>query len=371
MSYEPIEDPYGGEEPRRTSRTVGVVVTVLVIAALAIFGARAAADWVSGLGGDGSDAVTAPSVQPGQELTIEIPEGATARAIGELLASRGVVQSSLQFETAVRLAGAQGELRAGEYDLVTGMANDDVITLLMRGPVVDSYWITVQEGLRIGEILERIAEQTRFTADELEAALLGGSVQTSLFPDGDPQTLDDWEGLLFPDTYEFLTESGPEVILGLLASTMERRVEDVDWSQLEDSGYTRYQGIIIASLIEAETRVNDERPLVAAVVWNRLDIGMALQIDATVLYALGERRTGLTLNDLEVDSPYNTYLQPGLPPTPIGGPGRASLEAAAAPAEVDYLYYVLTSLDGTHSFTADYNEFINFKNQAKEDGVLP
>jgi UPF0755 protein len=371
MTFEPHESEEHVDEPRRTNRSLGVVVAILLIAAVAIYGARAAADWVGGLTGDNVDEVTAPSVAAGEPITIVIPSGASARTIGELLASRGVVGSSLQFETAVRLAGADSELRAGEYDLFTGMENDDVITALTRGPVVDTYWITVREGLRIGEILQEIAEQTDFLRGELEALLLDGSITTSLFPDGQPSTLREWEGLLFPDTYEFLADSGPEVVLALLAGTMERRVGEIDWSELEEAGYSQYDSLIIASLIESETRANDERPLVSAVVANRLSIGMALQIDATVLYALGERRTGLTLTDLEVDSPYNTYLQPGLPPTPIGGPGRASLEAAAAPAAVDYLFYVLTSRDGTHSFTASYDEFLSFKNQAKEDGVLP
>jgi UPF0755 protein len=371
MTYDPFDSDQHLDEPPRSSRSLGVVVAILVIAGIAIFGAKAAADWVGDLSDGTPDDVTTPSVEAGESITVQIPDGASARTIGELLASRGVVASSLQFETAVRLAGADSELQAGQYDLLTGMSNDDVITVLMRGPVVDSYWITVQEGLRIGEVLERISEQTVFTVPELEAVLLDGSVETSLLPGGQPEMLQEWEGLLFPDTYEFLTESGPEVVLGLLARTMESRVAAIDWSELEAAGYTPYEGIVIASLIESETRVDTERELVAAVVWNRLEIDMALQIDATVLYALGERRTGLTLADLEVDSPYNTYLQPGLPPTPIGGPGKASLEAAAAPADVDFLFYVLTSLDGTHSFTADYNEFLNFKNQAKEDGVLP
>jgi UPF0755 protein len=367
-SFEP--DPQTDGE-RRPGRSLGIVVAILIIAAVAIFGARAAANWVGGLTGDNVDEVTAPPMEAGRPVAVVIPDGVSARTIGEILAAQGVVESSTQFETAVRLAGADSELRAGEYELLTGMSNDDAITALRRGPVVDTYWITVQEGLRIGEILDRIADQTRFSAAQLETALLDGSVATSLFPQGQPETLQQWEGLLFPDTYEFLIESGPDVVLGLLAGTMERRVEDVDWSRLTEAGYTPYEGLIVASLIESETRVNEERPLVSAVVRNRLSIGMALQIDATVLYALGERRTGLKLADLEVDSPYNTYQQPGLPPTPIGGPGRASLSAAAAPADVDYLYYVLTSSEGTHSFTASYDDFLSFKAQAKEDGVLP
>ena len=249
MTFERHEFEEHVDEPRRANRSLGVVVAVLLIAAVAIYGARAAADWVGGLTGDNVDEVTAPSVAAGEPITIVIPSGASARTIGELLASRGVVGSSLQFETAVRLAGADSELRAGEYDLFTGMENDDVITALTRGPVVDTYWITVREGLRIGDIQQQIAEQTDFPSGELEALLLDGSITTSLFPEGKHSTLREWEGLLFPDTYEFLADSGAEVVLALLAGTMERRVGEIDWTELEEAGYSEYDGLIIASLI--------------------------------------------------------------------------------------------------------------------------
>jgi UPF0755 protein len=229
----------------------------------------------------------------------------------------------------------------------------------------------VPEGLRIGEVLESISEQSGISQEELEQVLLDGSVSTGLLPGGAPTTLQEWEGLLFPDTYEFRAEAEAGDVLQLFADTMQRRVEAVDWAGLLERGLTRYDGIIIASLIEAETRVDGERPLVSSVIENRLDLSMPLQIDATVLYAMGERGMSLTLADLEIDSPYNTYQTGGLPPTPIGAPGRASLEAAADPATTDYLYYVLTSLDGSHSFTASYDEFLQFKAQAKADGVLP
>ena len=127
----------------------------------------------------------------------------------------------------------------------------------------------------------------------------------------------------------------------------------------------------MASIIEGETRVDADRPQVASVIVNRLSVGMPLQIDATILYALDARGIGLTLADLEVASPYNSYTNLGLPPTPIGTPGKASLEAAASPPETDFIYYVLTSADGSHSFTDDYNQFLRWKDQAKSEGLFP
>jgi UPF0755 protein len=131
---------------------------------------------------------------------------------------------------------------------------------------------------------------------------------------------------------------------------------------------TPYEVVIIASLIEEEARIPEDRPKVAAVIYNRLAREMNLQIDATVLYALPRHKERLTYEDLETPSPYNTYLHPGLPPTPIASPGLASLEAALQPADADYLYYVVIDDSGRHAFTASYEEFLRFKEQAQQGG---
>jgi UPF0755 protein len=340
---------------------------LVVILGGAYFGARALADWVGGLGSI-SDVTAPPDIQAGVPVAIEIPPGATARQIGVLLAEGGVVQSAAQFELAARTSETAERLQAGSYDLETGMTNDAVINVLLEGPVIETFRVTVREGLWIDEIIEAIASQTEFAATDLQEAL--PAVQSSLLagPATDPVS---WEGLLFPDTYDFALDAEPVDVLQRLADTMEQRVESIDWSSIEAAGLSRYEGIIIASLIEAEAGVDADRPLIASVVVNRLEIPMALGIDATVIYAIGERGKSLTQSDLEVDSPYNTRQVAGLPPTPIGAPGLRSLQAAAGPADTDFLYYVLTSPTGEHSFTADYNEFLAWKAQAQNDGLIP
>jgi UPF0755 protein len=182
-------------------------------------------------------------------------------------------------------------------------------------------------------------------------------------------TLQDWEGLLFPDTYEFAQTATPVEILQRMATTMEERVGSIDWSAWEELGYTPYQGIILASLIESEVRVDEERPIVSSVIHNRLAEQMPLDIDATVLYALGTRDAAEF--DRDVDSPYNTYLNAGLPPTPIASPRLASLEAAAAPDATPYFFYVLSDTDGHHAFAETLDEHNANVAQAREDGVLP
>lgn len=359
-------------EPVPWWRAGKVVATVaaIVLAAIAVVGGASYLGRVVGssLGSD-QEGETPVDVVPGLEVTVEIPPGSSASDIGAILASQGVVRSALQFEAAVRNVEAAGSLKAGAYRLETLMDPAEVVAILITGPVADVYRVTVVEGLRVAEILTRLAEASGQAYPDFEAALLGGEVDTSLRPIPARPSLSDWEGLLFPDTYEFAASAQPASILQRLASTMEQRVDSIDWSRLEEKGLSPYDGIIIASLIEAEVQLDAERPLVSSVIHNRLDLGMSLDIDATVLYALNTR--DVSQFDRQVDSPYNTYLVAGLPPTPIAAPGRASLEAAAAPAETDFLYYVLSDLEGGHAFAATLEEHNANVAKAREDGVLP
>ena len=245
----------------------------------------------------------------------------------------------------------------------------EVVAVLVVGPVADVYRVTIIEGLRVGEILTQLSEASGVPYAQFEDALLSGDVSTSLRPMPAATTLTDWEGLLFPDTYEFTRSAEPTAILQRLASTMEQRVDSIDWSVVEAAGFTPYEGLIIASLVETEVLLDEERPIVSSVIHNRLAIDMKLDIDATVLYALGTRDVAEFNN--EVDSPYNTYVVAGLPPTPIASPGRSSLEAAAAPDTTDYLYYVLSDLEGHHAFAATLEEHNANVDQARADGVLP
>jgi len=262
-------------------------------------------------------------------------------------------------------------LQAGTYDLKTGLSVDEAITALLEGPGGEVVRLTVIEGLTVGQMLASLADQAGFEVVALEEALLDGSVTSTLLPAA-AESLADWEGLLFPDTYEVFENDPPAKVLQLLADTAADRVASVDWGSLARRGLTPYEGVIIASLIEREAAVDEERPLIASVVFNRLDLDMALQIDATIVYILGGLPPGgLSLDDLQVDSPYNTYRNKGLPPTPISGTRLASLRAAAAPAETDYLYYVLSDADGHHAFTADFDEFLLLQEQSREAGLIP
>ncbi len=356
--------------PVRPSKLiVPIIVMVLVIGAG--FGVVKAATWLGGsvreaLESSGDEDVV--EVEPGIEVSIEVPAGATAEDIAELLVDAGVIGSARQFESAVDTAGVANSLKAGSFDLTTGMNPDAVINTLIAGPTIRVYKVTIPEGLRVTEMIDLLAEESEIERPEFEEALFSGQVTTTLHTIPAEPTFADWEGLLFPDTYEFSEESTASDILNRLARTMQVRMDSVDWTAFEEAGFTKYEGIIIASLIESEVQVAEERPLVSSVIRNRLEIGEILGIDASTLYAQGIRAASEI--DVDFDSPYNTRRYGGIPPGPISAPGLASLEAAANPADSEFLYYVLADEDGSHAFAETLEEHNANVAVSREAGLL-
>ena len=351
---------------RARGAITGLLATAVVTYAL-IVGGAGLGNWVNRLGalGGGDETV---EVQPGRTVVVEIPSGSSARSIAGILVSNGVVPSAIEFESLVRTREAGSLLKAGTYELVTGTDLDEIVDLLIAGPSLDVFRVTVVEGLRLGEVLEVLARATSDHSEEdFTAALTSGDVTSAYLPPGLEGSV--WEGLLFPATYEFFGDATPSEILQRLATEMERRLEGYDWSPVTGRGFSVYEGLVMASLVEAEAGTDEDRPLIASVINNRLSRGMPLQIDATVLYAMEDRGRSPTLDDLAFESPYNTYLIAGLPPTPIGAPGAKSIEAVIEPADTDYLFYVLTSEDGSHSFFSEYDDFLVAKQQADALGI--
>ncbi len=366
MTFEPAPD-----QPTVTRALRGLLIfgSIVLAGVVIVGGASFLGRTVAGAFGDGDSSDAPIDVEPGIPVTVEIPAGSSGQDIGAILTANGVVRSALEFELAVRNVDAAQRLKAGTYDFVTLMDPAEVVAAIVSGPVASVIRVTVVEGLRIEEMLSALAERTGYEFQDFADALLSGAVTTSLREMPEEPALSDWEGLLFPDTYEFARSAKPEAMLQRLASTMEQRVDSIDWTAWEEKGYSQYEGIILASLIESEVRVPEERPVVSSVLHNRLALPMRLEIDATVLYALGTR--DVSRFDREVASPYNTYRNDGFPPTPISAPGRASLEAAAAPAATPYLFYVLKDLDGSHAFAETFEQHQANIEQARRDGVLP
>ena len=305
-------------------------------------------------------------------ITVNIPQGSAASEISSILDSTGIVSSKLAFELYLRNENLTDKLRAGTYELPNNLSFEEVTALLLKGPPLKTYTITVPEGLWISETLEILSAQTGYDVLQLENSLTSGLVTSSYLESTEALELQNWEGLLFPNTYQIDIEANGEEILQIMVSELEKRYELLlsnysvpEWINNSNEFFT------VASLIEAEAKLDEDRPLVSSVIKNRLNDNMLLQIDAAVLYALQKRKSQVLLIDLQVDSPYNMYKFTGLPPTPISGFGEKAMQAIFDTPENDFIYYLLTDINGKMTFTNNYEDFINLKNKAKEEGVIP
>jgi UPF0755 protein len=282
------------------------------------------------------------------EKFVEIPSGTSVYAIGDLLTQQGVVRNQLAYRVALWWLPGTERLKAGEYRFAGAMRPTEVVSKLERGDV-HLVSVTFREGLTIAE-MSRIFESKAF-----------GPAQTFVTAASDPAPIAeidpdarDLEGYLFPDTYALPRKTDAPRLVRRMTSRFAQVFTPDLRTRAQAVNLSVRQAVTLASLIEKETGKPEERPIVAAVYWNRLKIGMGLQCDPTVIYALQRagRYTGnLTRADLTFDSPYNTYRYAGLPPGPIAAPGRASLDAALNPAPVNYLYFVSRN-DGSHAFAA-------------------
>jgi UPF0755 protein len=352
------------DDNRWTPARIGVVVAVVVVALVVLIVlARSIAGLVAG--GDEWD------VDPGVPVEVTVESGSSATSIYVLMHDSGVVRSS-ELEAAAKAAGIEDRLQAGTYSLVTDMDADSVVRRLIEGGDVDTGTsFTVIEGWTINRIIDELADHTSYSRAEYQKVLRDGVVTSPYLPGTVDDPIVRWEGLLYPAKYPISDESSPAQILQMMSDEMTRRFEDVDWSGVGELGISRYEALIIGSLIQWEAGTDADRPIISSVIHNRLEQGIRLQIDATVIYALGYNPGRVLAKHLKFVSPYNTYLIGGLPPTPIGTVATVSLEAAVNPASTDYLFYVLAGEDGSHAFAVTYEEHQANVTAAKDAGILP
>lgn len=297
--------------------------------------------------------------RPGRRVELRIPKGATGPAIGELLAENGVIESPLAFRIATYLREGEEEFQAGRYELFAGMTAPDALELLLEGALGERFvTVTFPEGSWLTDFAEILDRETHIAGDEFLRVLESGEITASV----KPPDVETFEGLLFPSTYQIIKRDTARSVAQRLVDKFQEELERIDFeAKMQQLGYSAYEGVTVASMVEGEAKIADERAKVARVIYNRLEQGIALGIDATISYGLGEHKEVLTESDLAVDTPYNTRLHAGLPPTPIGASGTAALEAAADPAPGDWLYYVLADCEGHHAFSVSYDEFLQNK----------
>jgi UPF0755 protein len=343
----PNSRTYPGPRRRRPSRGLRIGLTLVLVAGLlALLGVRYYG-WCEGASG------------PRTPVAFTVEEGASGEDVVNALHDRGVLRCATVSRWLLARRGQADEVRAGTYDLTTNMRPSEAFDVITKAPPpVPTVRLTIPEGYRLTQIADRVHEVIGIpVARFLDAADRGHRSLPPYLPAG--KSL---EGFLFPQTYEFLAEgTSPGQVIDRLLQQFATEAESLPWQNAEALGVSPYEVVIIASMIEREARVPEDRPLIAAVIYNRLDRGMALEIDATVAYIDPDPANGLTVSDFKIRSPYNTRLRSGLPPTPIASPGLASLRAALDPAEVGYLYYVLCGTDGHHVFSTSYHRFLKDK----------
>ena len=300
------------------------------------------------------------SNQTSDTLIKVTPKSHTAE-IAEQLNQQEIIRSATAFRLYARYHKLDSQIKAGLYMLNPAMSTEEILNILVRGKTA-SKTFTIPEGYTLKQITNSLANKG-FVREELFSDLLAKGKYNYPFLKGLPTGEKRLEGYLFPETYNVSLDSTEKDIINVMLAGMDRQIKEL---KLEEKAralnLTLHQVITLASMIEREARKDEDRTLISSVIHNRLKIGMRLQIDATVEYALGGHREKIYYKDLEVDSPYNTYKYNGLPPGPIAAPGEESLLAAVTPAQTQYLYY-LAKPDGYHVFAKTYDEHI--QNKAK------
>lgn len=295
------------------------------------------------------------------ETTVfEIKSGASTKAIASSLKENGLIRSDRAFVHYVKKSGNDGKLRTGSYSLSPSMSIEEITEKFLKG-IGETKKFTIPEGYTLKDIAQVFSTNDIMTEEEFWNIVLNDPLDEYPFLADQPKDEHRLEGYLFPDTYIIGVNSTPRQTICAMLDRFEQIRSNLPENK---SGLSEREMIILASLVEAEAKLDSERANIASVYINRLNEGMPLQCDATVLYALPERKDVVLYSDLETDSPYNTYKYKGLPPTAICSPGLKSLEAACRPAETDYLYYLWSKDESVgHVFAASYNEHL--KNRQK------
>ena len=288
-------------------------------------------------------AIFADRSHPSAITHVIVPRGSSFHDIADQLAKNGVIGNATAFRVYAKLRHADTAARAGMFRFQPHVSAADVLAQLESGGAQIAKWVTIPEGFTAKQIAQRLQENGFGNAQAYEQTFMHESIVA-----GGTRT-ENLEGYLFPSTYLVPLDATPESVARMMTAEFQRELPAHAAQKAKEHGLTVPQAIVLASLIEREAKADDERALMAGVYYNRLRIGMPLEVDASIEYALPQHHDVITYGDLKTDSPYNTYLHQGLPPTPIANPGEPSIVAALNPKPSPYLYYVYKG-NGHHAF---------------------
>lgn len=286
---------------------------------------------------------------PKEEVAVEIPDGASAQKIGKMLEEEEVITSAKRFVFHTKITGEEKNIKAGRYLFHKGMSVRQVLKTLVKGETI-ALSATIPEGLRLKEVAEILESELKIDRKKFLKLANNKKYAARMGITGK-----NFEGFLYPNTYEFNYGVTEKEVIERFVREFWKVFNDSLKKRAEEIGFTVYEIVTLASMIEEETMIEKENPIVSQVYHKRLKLDRALECDATVQFALPKHKSRLLYKDLKVKSPYNTYIHKGLPPGPIASPGKSAIIAALYPADTDFLYYVAKG-DGSHIFSRTAKE---------------
>jgi UPF0755 protein len=302
----------------------------------------------------------------GSKVSVQIAHGCGVPCIGNVLSHRGVIGPSWVFNVYSRLNG-DTNFKAGTYELKKNMGVSSAVKTLKAGPHIAYVKLTIPPGFWLSQVTGRVGRLPGLSVDPFVEASHNNAVRSAF----EPQGTNSLEGLVWPDTYNISADEDEIQVLSTIVTEFDKKALSFGLANANVQGHTAYDIVKVASLVEAEAKIDADRPLIASVIYNRLARGMPLQVDASLIYARGDfRNRSLSDADKLIVSPYNTYTHTGLPPTPIAAVSGASLQAALHPATSQYLYYVVIDKKGNTAFATTLQQQNANIAIAKQNGAL-
>ena len=301
-----------------------------------------------------------------KDIIVDIPSGSTVNSISNILYENKLIKNKTLFKIVVKLSNDAQSIKAGKYLINQTYSNKDILELLVSGKIYnDGIKITIPEGSTSKEIVATLVKNKIGDKVKYEELIKNPSKFYEKFSFLKEDDITSLEGFLYPDTYYFKEGDSEEKVLSEMLLRFKKEYTDTLVKRQKELNMTLQEVINLASIVEKEAVLDEDRALISSVFYNRLDIGMPLQSDATIQYIFDERKQIVTYADLKIDSPYNTYLNKGLPPTPIANPGIKSIKAALYPEKTDYLYFV-AKIDGGNNYSTNYEDHLKYEKEYKD-----
>ncbi len=300
-------------------------------------------------------------------IVVEIPQGATTSTISDILYKNKLIKNKTMFKISVKLSNKAQHFKAGKYLFNQTYSNKEIIEDISSGKIYnDGIKITIPEGSTSKEIVSILVGQKLGNEESYENLISNPKEFYNQFKFLKEEDITSLEGFLYPSTYYFDENASEKEVLSVMLSQFNKVYTDKLRDRQKELKMTIEQVVNLASIVEKEAVLDEDRPIIASVFYNRLKIGMPLQSDATIQYIFKERKKIVTYKDLEIDSPYNSYKNKGLPPTPIASPGIKSIEATLYPEKTEYLYFV-AKMDGGNNYSTNYEDHLKYVKEYKDE----